>query len=94
MATFSTAFKPWQSNSHNDEKRTANLAEVLQNAAETGIKLFSQASSFEFDWRGETSDPGANRVTVSPAVLKVQDNQGKQISRAQVMVQKEVAKLQ
>lgn len=82
---FCRAFTPWKKAEHNDETRARSLTEILKGAAELGIWLFSQPCTFEFRWPN-TDEVGA-KVVVGPEVVKMTDEEGQRLGKAQqVMV--------
>lgn len=94
---FSNAFEPWASNGYSDSTRRQNVAEIFKSAAEVGILIFSQPSTFTYQWntttttagehRGGPSGGGAATIVVTPAFLKVADENAVALERPQVMIQ-------
>jgi hypothetical protein len=68
-----------------DEARLRNLEEIMKRAARFGFLLFSQPSSFRFDWMAASGG-----LVVFPALLQVTDDEGKILPSARVFSQKEV----
>ena len=87
MATsFSNAFAPWKNSKYSSKDRVRNLTEILKQAADLGIWLFSQPSALRFDW--PTGTPGSNRkITVLPGLVKETDERGIRLRDAQVLVE-------
>ena len=87
MATsFSNAFAPWRNRKYRSKDRVRNLSEILKQAADLGIWLFSQPSAFRFNW--PTSTPrSASEITVLPGLVKETDEKGIQLKDAQVLVE-------
>ena len=87
MATsFSNAFAPWKNGKYRSKDRVRNLSEILKQAADLGIWLFSQPSSFRFIW--PTSTPGStSEITVLPGLIKETDEKGIQLKDAQDIVE-------
>lgn len=84
---FTTTFRPWQNDS--TDATNQNLKAVLRTAAHVSFVLFSQPSSFKFNWqprrgRGDTSSE--RDVVVVPELMKVADENGNRLARAQVLV--------
>lgn len=67
------------------EKRLFNLEEIMKRAARFGFLLFSQPSSFHFDW--SDNDSG---LVVFPGLLQVSDDNGKPVASPRVFGKKEV----
>lgn len=70
------------------EKRLANLEAIMKRASRFGFLLFSQPSSFHFDW----SDGGSGLV-VFPGLLQVSDDNGKPVASPRVFGKKEVVSI-
>ena len=85
VQSFARAFAPWKSTGYKDEERARSLSAILENAANLGIFLFSQPSTFKFHWPS-ASEIGASRIVVAPALLKTTDEKGQDLAEAQVMV--------
>ena len=87
MATsFSNAFAPWKNGKYRSKDRVRNLSEILKQAADLGIWLFSQPSAFRFIW--PTSTPGStSETTVLPGLVKETDEKGIQLKDAQDLVE-------
>lgn len=92
MATsFSNAFAPWKNGKYRSKDRVCNLCEILKQAADLGIWLFSQPSAFRFDW--PTGTPQSTReVTVLPGLVKETDEKGIWLKDAQVLVEPKIEK--
>lgn len=68
-----------------DDKRLVNLEEIMKRAARFGFLLFSQPSSFHFDW----TDDGSGLV-VFPGLLQVSDDNGRPVASPRKFGSKEV----
>ena len=90
---FNSAFLPLVNRAYNDELRRSNLSEILQNASDTGIRLFSQPAWFVFDWSVPSADHERGSAVIIPACLKTHDNNGLALASAQVMIDRVLAKL-
>lgn len=66
--------------------RRQNVAEIFKSAADVGILIFSQPSSFTYQW-GTSQDNRGGVVVVTPAFLKVSDENARVLERPQVMIQ-------
>jgi len=58
----------------------------MKSAADLGIWLFSQPSTFQFQW-GSPEKSGGNTIVVAPALVKVADERAQKLSQPQVMVE-------
>jgi hypothetical protein len=79
-----TFLRPCAKDAEHD-KRLLNLEEIMKRAARFGFLLFSQPSSFHFDW----IDSGSGLV-VFPGLLQVSDDFGKPVASPRAFGQKEV----
>lgn len=87
MATsFSSAFAPWKNGKYRSKDRVRNLSEILKQAADLGIWLFSQPSAFRFDWPRGTPR-SMKEMTVLPGLVKETDEKGIRLKDAQVLVE-------
>lgn len=83
---FTNAFSPWASSASTDSVRCQNVADIFKSAADVGILIFSQASSFTYQWN-TPQDNRSGVVVVTPAFLKVTDENAKVLDNPQVMIQ-------
>lgn len=84
---FSGAFAPWLSPDYSREDRRRNLTAIMRNAAETGISIFAQPSTFRYEWSLRQGKARDGNIVVTPAFLKIGDEGGHPLERAQVMVE-------
>lgn len=92
VQTFSITFGPWQNRRFREGDRVRSLTEILKSAADLGIWLFSQPSTFQFQW-GAAEKSGSNIVVIGPALVKVANERAQPLSKAQVMVEMITTKL-
>ena len=85
VQSFARAFAPWKSTRYKDEERARSLSAILEDAANLGIFLFSQPSTLNFYWQA-ASDIRSGKVVVSPALLKIADENGAKLAEARIMV--------
>lgn len=86
MATsFSTCFAPWKNGRYRSKDRVRNLSEILKQAADLGVWMFSQPSAFRFDWSTGTPQ-SSGTIAVLPGLLKETNERGIRLKEAQVMV--------
>jgi hypothetical protein len=91
VQSFSRAFRPWINSRYSDSDRVHNLTEIMKSAAEQGVWLFSQPSTFKFHW-GNPEEVGGGAVLTSPALWKIGDERGQGLRKVQVMVEKGVGR--
>jgi hypothetical protein len=84
---FTSAFAPWASSTYSDAARRQNVADIFKSAADVGILIFSQPSSFVYQWNATAQDNRAGVVVVTPAFLKVADENANPLERPQTMIQ-------
>ncbi len=70
-----------------------NLTEIMKSAAEQGIWLFGQPSTFRFDWGNSSGEEKGVVVVVAPALWKVADERGNLLRKVQVLLEKSVARI-
>lgn len=70
--------KPFSDSRMDNNQRRRNLEEILKRAANFAFTLFSQPSSWDFDWqRAESLKSGS--LCIFPALLQVADETGQPI---------------
>ena len=79
------AFSPWQIAGKNRSDRMESLRRILFQAADAGIMLFAQPSTFTFDWLNRDRSDGRN-VVVSPALIERLDETGEALRQEQVLL--------
>lgn len=87
--TFCRAFTPWKKAQHKDETRVRSLTEILKGAADLGIWLFSQPCTFDFRW--PNAEEVGRKVVVGPEVIKLTDEKGRTLGKAQQVMVKWVS---
>lgn len=66
----------------------------MRSAAQTGLLFFSQPAEFAFGWtEDEGRQSGRRRLVVTPALLKVRDDNSRLIHPASVIVPPGIAEL-
>lgn len=95
-ATFSAAFATWAKPRQTERDRVQNLVEIMRNAAQVGILIFSQASDFEYIWSAASDGRSHSRtqsrsrdnraVVVTPGFVKVTDEKARPLASGQVIV--------
>jgi hypothetical protein len=93
---FCSAFTPWATSLNDLEARRRNLIEIMKSAADTGIMIFSQPSSFTYRWAvpSERDRRGLNRIVVVPGFAKVSDEHARDLpGRGQELVAPVIATL-
>ena len=82
VEAFTTAFSIYRNSQRSEFEQARHLADVMHAAADLGVWLFEQPCGFEFVWHNATE----GQVVVLPAMVKVCDEQGRQLRVAQRMV--------
>lgn len=82
---------PFALEERDSRERTQKLEEILRRGARFGFLLFSQPSTWEFDWN---TPPNAGRgaLAVSPALLQVGDDNGRRLPRPRIVEEQELAR--
>lgn len=80
--------RPFASSRFTHEERMDNLRNVIQRAIRYGYTLFSQPTSWDFDWNLGKEDV-VDRMVVFPALVQVSDEHGGVFPKPRRVVQKE-----
>ena len=83
---WSRAFAPWRNSKYKDEDQMRSLSAIWRSAAELGVWIFSQPSSFQFQWP-EQRDLRTHQITVTPALIKTTDEKGHALKQPQVILE-------
>lgn len=62
-----------------NKQRKQNLREMFKRAATFAFTLFSQPSTFDFDWKKEEG-ARSGTLCIFPALIQVRDESGKRVS--------------
>jgi hypothetical protein len=86
---FCAAFAPWAMRPNDLEVCQQHLANLMKVAADIGIMIFAQPSSFAYRWTvpSERDYKGLTRIVVLPGFTKVRDEEARDLGgRAQELV--------
>ncbi|KAK0942415.1 hypothetical protein LTR29_006001 [Friedmanniomyces endolithicus] len=86
------AFAPWELPGKSNGDRTGSLRVILQLASKAGILLFTQPSTFMFEWSSRAGAQG-NSLIITPALLRRLDASGKPLRSAQVLIEPRVSSI-
>ena len=75
----------WKKPGYSDADRSRSLLAIIEGAADLGVWLFAQPSTFEFHWP-KHSEAERGRLAVLPACVKTTDERGQGLREAQVVV--------
>ena len=78
-------------NTTNNRERLQNLEEVVRRGARFGFMLFSQPSTYDFEW--DSKQANADNMVVLPALLQTTDDRGHRHERAVGFTDAQVATL-
>lgn len=81
-----TAFDPWREPHSTETTRTAALTALIDKTAQLGILLFSQPCTFQFVWVPKASTAGDLDIEVCPRLLKINDEQARDLNPSQMML--------
>ena len=70
--------RPYSDSRMEDGQRTRNLEEILKRAALFAFTLFSQPSSWNFDWQNEVGVKSGS-LCIFPALVQVMDESGESV---------------
>jgi hypothetical protein len=69
----------------NFQSRRDNLVNIMKAAAETGMLLFSQPSSFKWRWSTPESKSGRVRIVLLPGLEKVRDENANEVRPVELL---------
>ncbi|KAK0265995.1 hypothetical protein LTR91_003796 [Friedmanniomyces endolithicus] len=91
-SSLTQALAPWELPGKSNADRTESLRGILQLASKAGILLFTQPSTFMFEWSSRAGAQG-NSLVVTPALLRRLDSSGKPLRSAQVLIEPRVSSI-
>ncbi|EFR02006.1 hypothetical protein MGYG_05009 [Nannizzia gypsea CBS 118893] len=80
---FTAAFQAYASLQYPESARIRHLTSVVEDAADLGIWLFEQPCGFDFIW----DKAAVGKISISPAMVKVSDENGQHLHVEQEMVE-------
>jgi hypothetical protein len=87
---FNTTFQPWAQLKQPPDARRGHLHEIMKSASETGVLLFTQSSTFRYEWEMPEGRSGGGvgglRIVVLPGFVKVSNESAKVLDRPQVLI--------
>lgn len=86
ITEFERTFSSWLDEQELPEQRLSNFFTLLQETANLGILLFSQPSTFEFNWQVLDPSPSEIDIPIAPRMLKISDENALEIRPNQHMV--------
>ncbi|KAK6374559.1 hypothetical protein LTR64_002670 [Lithohypha guttulata] len=95
---FSSAFAPWLHPGQSAAAVAQNLEAIMRSAAQVGLTIFSQPAEFAYAWGSEDASRqggrrSVGRLVVTPALLKMRDDNSRQVNPAAVIVPQGMADL-
>jgi hypothetical protein len=84
--------RPYSDSRMDDGQRTRNLEEILKRSALFAFTLFSQPSSWIFDWQSD-QDVRSGSLCVFPALVQVKDENGEPVRPARPFTEAVVRRL-
>ena len=88
LADADSILKPYVNPREDNAARLRNLEEIMKRAVRFAYTLFSQPSTFRFDWQ-----TGADNLAVFPAMLQITDEAGAPLPVPRSFGEKEVARI-
>jgi hypothetical protein len=83
----SNAFAPWEARDSDPQKRHEHLISLLHKAARVGVLLFTQPSTFLFDWTSSQKATSTSAIQVWPRLLRTSNHKVEPLPRPQVIVE-------
>ncbi|KAI4122381.1 MAG: hypothetical protein LQ338_005854 [Usnochroma carphineum] len=81
---------PFEMDERSNQERVQKLEEILRRGARFGFLLFSQPSTWDFDWNTPAS-AGKGALAMFPAFVQVGDDNGRRLARPRVLEKQELA---
>jgi hypothetical protein len=86
------AFAAWMTREYHEEDRVRSLRVILTETAKLGTFLFSHPCEMQFQWP-TTDELSADRLAITPALVKITDEYGRKLRPMQVLVNAAVVKV-
>jgi len=86
VAVFEATFAPWVEDRRDPDRRLPVLVDLLRRTSDLGILLFSQPSSFLFQWQVKDNVSRDIDIAIAPWLLKMSDENAQDIDPAQLMI--------
>lgn len=87
VSEISAIFTPWANQKRDSNEKIKNLNSIFISASEKGIKLFSQPSKFQFEWKFLEEARSNDMITVTPSFVKVQDEHAQTLRPPQMLIE-------
>lgn len=87
MALCSNAFAPWEARESAGQKRHEHLISLFHKAARVGVLIFSQPSTFLFDWEPSHKAKSTMAIQVWPRLLRTTNAIAESLPKPQVIVE-------
>lgn len=93
LQTLENILRPYLDSRMNDEERKRNLEEILKRSALFSFTLFSQPSSWDFDWMEEQAVE-SGELCIFPALVQVTNEAGDPVTPPRSFSEAVVRKLE
>ena len=87
------AFSPWEVPGQSNANRAESLRVILHQASEAGILLFTQPSTFMFDWSSKDSAQD-HILVITPAFVKRLNESAEPLPSVQVLIRARQARIE
>ncbi|KAK3669913.1 hypothetical protein LTR78_010224 [Recurvomyces mirabilis] len=84
---FAKAYSPWKLLGKNHADRDSSLRSILVEASAAGSQLFTQLTTFAFEWQSHGKD-----TVISPALVMRMDENGEPIRRSNTLIEARCAR--
>ncbi|KAI4210810.1 MAG: hypothetical protein LQ351_006392 [Letrouitia transgressa] len=91
LEALNTLLRPYADSQRDDNERERKLEEIMRRAARFGFLLFSQPSTWNFDWE-TPQNAGRGALVIFPALLQVGDDNGKKTPIPRALEEQELAR--
>ncbi|KAL9046506.1 MAG: hypothetical protein Q9214_000675 [Letrouitia sp. 1 TL-2023] len=91
LEALNTLLRPYADGQRDDNERERKLEEIMRRAARFGFLLFSQPSTWNFDWE-TPQNAGRGALVIFPALLQVGDDNGKKSPMPRALEEQELVR--
>ncbi|KAL9607047.1 MAG: hypothetical protein Q9167_008001 [Letrouitia subvulpina] len=91
LEALNSLLRPYADGQHDDKERERKLEEIMRRAARFGFLLFSQPSTWNFDWE-TPQNAGRGALVIFPALLQIGDDTGKKSPMPRALEEQELVR--
>ena len=91
LHALNAVLRPFVDEQRDNEERGRKLEEIMRRAARYGLTLFSQPSTWGFDW-DTPANAGRGSLVIYPALVQSGDDNGRRLDRPRIVEEQELAR--